>query len=156
MPYQTANHSKLTELHTKSCLRQKKKKSDNNFCCFKDDFMHILKPLNIYRFPSCNAASSTRLNLLKGARRWFPTDTQNTHMMQKCEVLIPFLGEISKCLLLQVPQACVDAIAGHAASRAGAREAPPWDLSGLCDVFLVLPTKLYSSLSLWLIPRESF
>lgn len=79
-----------------------------------------------------------------------------THMMQKCEVLVPFLGETNKYLLLQVPQAHVDATAGDAASRAGASKAPHWDVSGLCDVFLVLPTRLYSSLSPWLLPRESF
>lgn len=33
MPYQIDNHSKLTDLHNKFCLRQKYNKADNNFCC---------------------------------------------------------------------------------------------------------------------------
>lgn len=63
------------------------------------------------------------------------SETLKTHTMLECEVLIPFLGEVSKYLLVQVPQAHVDATAGGAVSRAGARDAPLWDIRGLCDFF---------------------
>lgn len=55
--------------------------------------------------------------------------------MLKCEVLIPFLGEISKCLLLQLPQAHVDATAGKAASRAGSQRGSTLGPQSLCDFF---------------------